>query len=81
MLHFKNKKKLFEFQNTTQLMKLKKDMGESKILSTQNSIERLWEIRREEEFSDLEVVRKRLNIWRDNLKFNKFYLLSSLELN
>ncbi|MFT4244400.1 MAG: hypothetical protein ACMXYB_03010 [Candidatus Woesearchaeota archaeon] len=62
MLHFKNKKKLFEFQNTTQLMKLKKDMGESKILSTQNSIERLWEIRREEEFSDLEVVRKRLNI-------------------
>ena len=53
-------------------MKLKKDLEQSKILNTHNSknsketkkekIERLWKIRREEEFSDWEVVRKRLNI-------------------
>ena len=49
-------------------MKLKRDVEQSKI-STKNSketkkekIERLWKIRREEEFSDSEVVRKRLNI-------------------
>ena len=52
-------------------MKLKRDVEQSKI-STKNSknsketkkekIERLWKIRREEEFSDWEVVRKRLNI-------------------
>ena len=53
-------------------MKVKKNVEQPKILSTSNSknsketkkekIQRLWKIRREEEFSDWEVVRKRLKI-------------------